>query len=202
MPFVFSLLHTCGWLVLGTSLTITYGRILALLDLLRCLFNAQNSILSSIPIHPFSFINRSLISKLNILHFLKKCFDWWGFLNTLDLGFAFFFYRYLSLCLNADDVETKFLCGFLLHCSGQWLHAVLYLSDAHPFHSYGVWGTWHFQQIQWNWVSYSFEDYLMLLDGDLDMGGSWSFWSSVDSFHFSCWLVNYMSSFFLLHQIG
>lgn len=40
--------------------------------------------------------------------------------------------------VRADDVAAKFPGFLLLRCSEQQLHVVLYLPNAHPFHSHGL----------------------------------------------------------------
>lgn len=47
----------------------------------------------------------------------------------------------------SDDVVAK-LFGVMLLCRPQQqLHTVLHMPGAHSFHSYGLWGAWHFEQV-------------------------------------------------------
>lgn len=130
------------------------------------------------------------------VHFLWKFRSLkWLFLIALQINLLPVL-RFFFFC-SADDVAVEFLGAILLRRTQQQLHAILYLPNAHSFHSNGLWGTWYSQQVQWDWISHSCKNCCLLFGRYCNVGNSWNIWSGLEPIDFPFWLVSFQR--FIIH---
>lgn len=98
-----------------------------------------------------------------------------------------------------DDVAAQFSGLLCLHCTQQWLHAILHLSYAHTIYPHGIWMPWNLSRAQWSALCDCCKN------GDFGpgcssrVGDSWCIWISLGTFDFSSgyvlpsWCLTYLS---------